>query len=189
MLQNVTVCGKNPTRWTALVGSHRGTKCYKMSLWEKTPPLVGSVPPLVGLIPPWDQMLQNVTVGKNPVVHGFIRRTRRPRLACGRAAPATTANSISRRVRRNSRIRRHQLGAAVLSYHSQGSISSASSIGGRNPHSSRCPRLHRPTPTQGNPNPLEPARRSSAIPHIAGDLQKLYPAWGGEEPRNHPASA
>jgi hypothetical protein len=111
------------------------------------------------------------------------------RLACGRAAPATTANSISRRVRRNSRIRRHQLGAAVLSYHSLGSNPSASSIGGRNPHSSRCPRLHRPTPTQGNPNPLEPARRSSAIPHIAGDLQKLYPAWGGEEPRNHPASA
>ena len=154
-----------------------------MSLWEK-------IPPLVGLVPPWDQMLQNVTVGKNPVVHhAAAAPTGAARLACGRAAPATTANSISRRVRRNSRIRRHQLGAAVLSYHSLGSNPPGSSIGGRNPHSSRCPRLHRPTPTQGNPNPLEPARRSSAIPHIAGDLQKLYPAWGGEEPRNHPASA
>jgi hypothetical protein len=34
-----------------------------MSLWEK-------IPPLVGLVPPWDQMLQNVTMGKNPTACG-----------------------------------------------------------------------------------------------------------------------
>ena len=34
-----------------------------MSLSEK-------IPPLVGLVPPWDQMLQNVTLGKNPTAGG-----------------------------------------------------------------------------------------------------------------------
>ena len=75
-------------------------------------------------------------VASNPLPprHNQLRPRRAPR-----AAPATTANSISWRVRQNSRIRRHQLGAAVLSYHSPGSNLPASSIGGRNPHSSRNP--------------------------------------------------
>ena len=111
-----------------------------------------------------------------------------PRLR-GRTAPATTASPISRRRRRNSGIRRHQLGAAVLGYHSPGNNPPAGSIGGRIPQSSPLARLQRAPPTPGIPNHLELARRSSAILHIAGDLQKLHPAWGEEEPRNPPASA
>jgi hypothetical protein len=54
-----------------------------MSLWEK-------IPPLVGLVPPWDQMLRNVTVGKNPVVRGFMPPHRRRRAT--RLRPRGTGN-------------------------------------------------------------------------------------------------
>ena len=131
---NVTKChcGKKPHRWWDRSHrwwdqSHRGTKCYKMSLWEKIPLFMASS------AAPADAA----------------------RLACGRAAPATTANSISWRVRRNSRIRRHQLGAAVLSYHSPASNLPASSISDRNTGPERFPT----SPTQRPAYPsAQPAR-------------------------------
>jgi hypothetical protein len=79
------------------------------------------------------------------------------RACCAAAvrAPATPANSISRRLRRNSGTCRHQLGAAGPSYNSLGSNPTANPIGGRNLPASRYPAL--PTRHPAHPN-AQPAR-------------------------------
>jgi hypothetical protein len=112
-----------------------------------------------------------------------LRRCQAPRcLGCAAAAPATTARRISRRGRRNSGIRRHQLGAAVLGYHSPGSNPPAAPISGRNLHASHYPALPTQHPAHPSaqparagvrsesPNPAERTNKKTAGSHGTGDL-------------------
>jgi hypothetical protein len=172
MLQNVTV-GKNPTAGGTdpTVGLIPPWDQMLQNVTLGKNPTAGGTDPTVGLIPPWDQMLQNVPVGKNPVVHADPPHPPVPRLACGRAAPATTANSISWRVRRNSRIRRHQLGAAVLSYHSPASNLPASSISDRYTGPERFPTSPTQRPAYPSALPARVAVRSES-PHPAERTNK-----------------
>jgi hypothetical protein len=94
------------------------------------------------------------------------------------ASPPTTANRISRDSDRNYGNRPYVLAADV-----QGYILAASKPHSEMPSShiartSLCTRPFSLPSAHGNPNQLELARRSSAILHIAGELQKLHPAWG-----------
>jgi hypothetical protein len=165
-----------------------GPNVTKCPCGKKSHRAGGLVPPLCGTDP---------TVGPNVTKCPCGKKSRcscRPaapagaaRLACGRAAPATTANSISWRVRRNSRIRRHQLGAAVLSYHSPASNLPASSISDRNTGPERFPT----SPTQRpaypsaqparagvrseSPYPAERTNKKAAGSHGTGGLGDCLP--------------
>ena len=87
----------------------------------------------------------------------------RTRSAAAARAPATPANSISRRIRQSSGNRCHQLGAAALGYHSPGSNPPANSTGGRNPHTSHYPALPHATSSTSK-RPARSRRRPFGVP-------------------------
>ena len=97
-------------------------------------------------------------------------------------ASATPANSISRRIRRNSGNCRHQLGAAGPSYNSLGGKPPGNRISGRNLPASRYPALPTQHPTHPSaqparagvrsesPNPAERTNKKTAGSHGTGGL-------------------
>ena len=92
------------------------------------------------------------------------------------------ANSISRRIRRNSGNCRHQLGAAGPSYNSLGGKPPGNRINGRNLPASRYPALPTQHPTHPSaqparagvrsesPNPAERTNKKTAGSHGTGGL-------------------
>ena len=101
-----------------------------------------------------------------------------PTARCAAASyPGNPANSISRRIRRNSGNHRQQLGAPGPSYSSLGSNPPAISISGHDPHTSRYPA----PPTQHPAHPsAQPARSGvrSEHPHPAERTRKLQVHMG-----------
>jgi hypothetical protein len=126
-------------------------------------------------------MLQNVTVGKNSTALSYCssgaRRRRAPR-------PATTATSISRRIRRNCENPRYQLGAADLGNNTAPTrFPSAAAIPA---HSTiQCPPSRHPTypsahPARAgvrseSPYPAEGTNKKSAGSHGTGSLDGCPP--------------
>ena len=97
------------------------------------------------------------------------------------------ANSISRRIRRNSGNCRHQLGAAGPSYNSLGGKPPGNRINGRNLPASRYPALPTQHPTHPSAQPARAGVRSES-PNPAERTNKKTagsPGTGGLDDRPH----
>ena len=116
-------------------------------------------------------------------------RAAHPALARSAPSPETTATGISPASRRNSGIRRHQLAELDHSYKLMRRGTHQASILGNKARSPAAPRIHCSRCAPGDPTTNELARRSGAILHAAGILQRLVRLGGKKESRNPPASA
>ena len=115
--------------------------------------------------------------------------TARPAIAQPAPSPKTTATGISPASHRSSRIRRHQLAELDHSYKLMRRGTHQDSILSNKAQGPAAPRIHCSRGAPGNPTNNELARRSGAILHAAGILQRLVRLGGKKESRNPPASA